>query len=114
MKESEMYEPMIEYLISNGFKIDSLSTGSQRGPDIIAKKKDKQLIIEMKGDTKALSVDLGTAIFQLMRTITYEKNKEYALAVTESYIRYIEQIKYPLEKLGIVSYIITDSVSIFS
>jgi len=107
-----MFGPMTEYLISNGYKIVSQNTGRQRGPDIIAQRNGKQLTIEMKGDTKALSVDLGTAIFQLMRAITNESDKEYALAVTDSYRRYIDQVRYPLEKLGISVFLVNETVSV--
>lgn len=107
-----MFDPMIKYLNSNGYRIISKSIGHQRGPDIIAERNGIQLIIEMKGDTKALSVDLGTAIFQLMRTMDGSDNKKYALAVTKSYERYVEQITFPLEKMDVSIFIVNNEVKL--
>ncbi len=67
MREPAMFEPMIKLLKEKGYRIISENRGRQRGPDIIAEKHGHKLLMEMKGDSAALGVDLGTGIFQLFR-----------------------------------------------
>jgi hypothetical protein len=60
----------------------------------------------MKSHTAALFVDLGTAIWQLMR---YMKGAldDYALAVTPNYKRYVGMVEYPLKRLGVKVFIVS-------
>ncbi len=53
---------IVAYLTNRGYQIVETHPGKKRGPDVIAKKSGKELIIEIKGDTTALDVNLGTAI----------------------------------------------------
>jgi len=87
--------------------------GRQRGPDIVARKSGREMIVEIKGDTMALDVDLSTGLWQLLR---YMKNssRDFALAVTSSYIRSIEAVSYPLKRLNIKVFIVSqDGVTSF-
>ena len=114
MKEDEMFPKMIDFLKSESYTMLEVHRGRQRGADIVAEKTGRKLIIEMKGDTMALSVDLGTAIWQLMR---YMKGsfEDYALAVTPSYKRYVKAVEYPLKQLDIKVFIVSEKgVSLFS
>ena len=108
MRESEMFEPMKQLLQSQGFKILETKKGKERGPDIIAVRGDRKLVIEMKGDSKALAVDFGTGIFQLFRSIKGEKNVDYALGLSEAYVQLAHQAKYPLKRLGVKVFIVDD------
>ena len=113
MREDEMFPNMIDFLKSEGYRILEVHRGRERGADIVAKKSGRKLIIEMKGDTMALSVDLGTAIWQLMR---YMKGsvEDYALAVTPSYKRYVKAVEYPLKQLDVKVFIVSEKgVSLF-
>lgn len=107
MKEEEMFDPMINHLKKNGYEIIEENRGRERGPDLVASKDNRKLIIEMKGDSAALGVDYGTCIGQLFRRME-EGEKEYGLAFSESYRRFIEDSKYPLEKLGIKVFIVSE------
>lgn len=113
MNEEEMFPKMIDFLSREGYKIVEVNPGRQRGADIVAEKSGKRLIVEMKGDTAALSVDFGTAIWQLMR---YMKGAldDYALAVTPSYKRYVRVVEYPLKQLDVKVFIVSEKeVSLF-
>ena len=108
MREAEMFEPMQELLGSKGYEILLVNKGRKSGPDIIAQRHGRQLIMEMKGDTAALDVDLGTGIFQLLRHIHEGSNEEYALGLSNAYIRLVCKVEYPLKKLGIQVFILNE------
>jgi Holliday junction resolvase len=107
LKEEEMFSIFIDFLKSRGYKIIETHPGRQRGPDIVAEKSGRRLIIEVKGDTVALEVDLGTAIWQLMRYMT-DVSKDFGLALTKSYSKYVRAVKYPLKKLSIQVFIVSN------
>ena len=106
LKEEEMFSKMIKFLSNKGYEIVETNPGRQRGPDIVAEKSGREMIIEMKGDTAELDIDLGTGIWQLLR---YMKNdsKDFALALTPSYVRYVKAVEYPLRKLNIKIFIVS-------
>lgn len=97
---------MIDFLSNNGYEIVETNPGRQRGPDIVAEKSGREMIIEMKGDTAALAVDLGTGIWQLLRYMKNE-SKDFALALTPSYIQYVKAVGYPLKKLNVKVFIVS-------
>jgi len=45
MRESDMFKPMIDYLQNEGYSILEVHKGKQRGPDIVAEKSGRKLII---------------------------------------------------------------------
>ena len=106
MREPEMFEPMKKLLMSKGYKILSTRKGREPGADIIAERQSRKLIMEMKGDSAALEVDLGTGIFQLLRHMQAGSDQEYALGISEAYMRLVRQIEYPLKKLGIRVFVV--------
>ena len=97
---------MIDFLLSEGYEIVETNPGRQRGPDIVAEKSGRELIIEMKGDTAMPGVDLGTAIWQLLRYMKNE-SKDYALALTPSYVSYVKAVEYPLRKLNVKVFLVS-------
>jgi hypothetical protein len=109
MKEEEMFQKIMAFLKSRGYKVIETHLGRQRGPDIVAQKSGRRLVIEAKGDTAALDVDLGTAIWQLMRHMT-DSSTDFGLALTESYLRYVRAVEYPLKRLGVQVLIVSDEV----
>ncbi|KXA89626.1 hypothetical protein AKJ61_02505 [candidate division MSBL1 archaeon SCGC-AAA259B11] len=106
MKEEEMFDPIINHLEKNGYEIIEQNRGRERGPDLVASKDNQELIIEMKGDSEALGVDYGTCIGQLFRRME-DDDRDYGLALSASYRRFIKDSEYPLEKLGIKVFIVS-------
>lgn len=106
MREHEMFEPMKKLLESKDYKILSMRKGREPGADIIAEHQGHKLIMEMKGDSAALEVDLGTGIFQLLRHMHAGSDEKYALGISEAYTRLVRQIEYPLKKLDIRVFVV--------
>ena len=106
MREPEMFEPMKKLLGSKGYKIVSTRKGREPGADIIAECQGHKLIMEMKGDSAALDVDLGTGIFQLLRHMHADSDEEYALGISEAYEGRVRQIEHPLRKLDIRVFVV--------
>ncbi len=52
-----LFDPMIEYLQNQGYKILEQHRGHDKGTDIIASKNDTRLLLELKGDSAAYDVD---------------------------------------------------------
>jgi len=109
MRENEMYKPMSNFLDSKGYKVISMKKGREPGPDIVAEHQGHKLIMEIKGDTAALDVDLGTGIYQLLRHMHTCSAEEYALGISEAYIRLLRQIESPLKKLNIKVFVVSDN-----
>jgi len=101
MREPEMFEPMKKLLASKGYKILAVRKGREPGADIVAEREGRKLVMEMKGDSAALDVDLGSGIFQLLRHMHTGADEEYALGLSEAYTRLVRQVENPLKKLGI-------------
>lgn len=108
MKESALFAPMIEYLRNHGYDILEQHIGNQRGVDIIAAKNSKKFNLELKGDASAPDVDFGTAIYQIMKRMK-DSPDEYAIGISEKYVKYAMSCEQPLKKLGIKVFVITDS-----
>ena len=109
MREPDMFEPMKMLLESKGYKVIDTREGRKSGADVIAEYRGRKLIMEMKGDSAAPEVDLGTGIFQLLRHMHEGYNEEYALGISSAYTRMVKQIEYPLKKLGIRVFIIDNN-----
>ena len=106
MREHEMFEPMKDLLESKGYTVLHQNRGRQRGADIIAERDGCRLVMEMKGDSAAVGVDLGTAIFQLMRHMKADSDDEYALGVSEAYRRLVTDVEFALKGLGIRVFVV--------
>jgi hypothetical protein len=109
MREPQMFDPMIKLLETKGYHVVSTKKGCEPGADITAERDGHRLVIEMKGDSAALDVDLGTGIFQLLRHMRPDSSDEYALGVSEAYTRYVRQVEYPLRNLGIKVFVVGEN-----
>lgn len=107
MKEEEMFDPIIDHLKENGYKIIDQHRGRERGPDLIVSKGGRELTVEMKGDSANLDVDYGTCIGQLFRRMKSD-DRDYGLAFTEGYRRFVRDSRHPLMKLGIKVFIVSE------
>ncbi len=101
-----MFPKLIDFLSKKGYEIVEAHPGRQRGPDIVARKSGREMIMEIKGDTAALDVDLGTGLWQLLRYMK-DSSRDYAVALTPSYARYVEAVSYPLKRLNIAVFIVS-------
>ena len=109
MKEEELFDPMLAYLETEGYSILEQQRGHEHGTDIVATKDDHKFLLELKGDSKAYDVDFGTLIYQIMKNIDGISSDKYALVVSENYRKYAARCRFPLQKLGIMVYIVNEN-----
>lgn len=109
MKEAELFDPMIDYLRSEGYDIVSVKRGREHGPDILASKKATKLYVELKGNSTALDVDFGTLLYQIMRWMKPDGFEDYAIGISESYLEHAKRCLYATNKLGIIVFVISKS-----
>ena len=102
-----MFEPMIEWLDSQGYEILEQHRGHERGTDIVALKDGKRLLIELKGKSAAKDVDFGTEIYQIMKQMKVPA-EDYAIGVTDDYKTLVSRCMMPLRKLRIKMFMINE------
>lgn len=108
MREEELFDILIEYLRNQGYDILEQHRGHERGIDILATRNSRRLYVQLKGDASAPDVDFGTVLYQIMRYMT-DGLDEYAIGISELYRDKAKQCEYPIKKLGIKLYLITES-----
>jgi len=114
MREPDMFQPMIDYLRNKGYVILEANRGRQPGPDIVAEKANRKLIVQMKGDSADIKTDWDTGLGQLLDIMDDERS-DYAMAVSESYERLARSLpKYVKDKLQLIIYIVHDNGTISS
>lgn len=107
MREPELFPHVIRFLEDNGYQILEENRGHKPGADIIALKDGRKLFVELKGDSQAPDVDLGTALYQIMRFMG-DGPDEYALALSEKYRRHVESCRHAMKKLNLKVYLVKD------
>ncbi len=107
MKEIQMFEPMVEYLESQGYEILEQHKGHEHGTDLVASKNGQRLLIELKGNSAAKDVDFGTVIYQIMKQMK-NSTEEYAIGVTDDYKTLVSRCMMPLQKLKIKMFIVSE------
>lgn len=107
MKEIQMFEPMIEWLESQGYEILEQHRGHEHGTDVVAIKDGRRLLIELKGKSAAKDVDFGTVIYQIMKQMKYPA-EEYGIGVTEDYKTLVSRCMMPLRKLKIKMFMVSE------
>jgi len=106
MRELEMFEHMISYLRKEGYTIIQINRGRKLGPDIVAERACRKLVIQMKGDSSAIKTDWDTGLGQLLDMMNNDK-ADYAMAVSENYERLVRKFpKYAKEKLQLTFFIV--------
>jgi len=114
MREPEMFEPMARFLKDGGYDILQVNKGNQPGPDIVAEKAGRKLVIQMKGDSAAIKTDWDTGLGQLL-DIMNDEEADYAMAVSESYKRLVKIFpSYVKNTLKLTFFIVNDDGSIKS
>lgn len=61
-----MFDFMTNFLRKKGYIILQENRGHQPGPDILAEKNNKKLMIQMKGNSAAIKTDWDTGLGQLL------------------------------------------------
>lgn len=114
MREPEMFEPMVRYLREHGYAVLQVNKGNQPGPDIIAERAGRKLVIQMKGDSAAIKTDWDTGLGQLLNVMN-DGEADYAMAVSESYKRLVKVFpSYVKNTLKLTFFIVNDDRSIKS
>jgi len=94
LTENDVIDFLVLYLKNNGYTIEHISYTNQRGDDIVAKKEDKYLYIESKGQT---SSDPKSKRYNLGFDSAQKK-----IHVAEAILKAMEtKCKHPNENVGI-------------
>jgi len=108
MRELEMFETMTGYLRREGYTVVQVNRGKKLGPDIVAERAGRKLVIQMKGDSVAIKTDWDKGLGQLLDMMNDDK-ADYAMAVSEKYGRLARKFpKYAKEKLQLTFFIVRD------
>ena len=108
LREPEMFRPMIEYLHNQGYEVVMQRRDNEVGADIVARKAERNLNIEMKGDSAAIKTDWDTGLGQLLDGMN-DPEAHYAIAVSEAYERLARALPaLAREKLGLRIFIISE------
>lgn len=114
MREPEMFEPMIGYLQRHGYAILQVNRGRRSGPDVLAEKAGRKLVIQMKGDSAAIKTDWDTGLGQLLDMMD-DAEADYAIAVSDRYERLVSNFpSYAKNKLQIAFFIVKDDGRVIS
>jgi len=106
MREPEMFNPIIRYLEQQNYRILQVNKGNKPGPDILAEKVGRKLLIQMKGDSEAIKTDWDTALGQLLDMMT-DENVDYAVAVSESYEKHVKNLPaYARNRLQLIFFVV--------
>jgi len=107
MKEELMFPILTNYFKQDGYRVVEQHPGRQRGRDLVIEKLNRKMTIELKGDSACPDVDLGTAIWQLLRYIK-DDSEDFALAVSPKYLSYVKAVESPLKKLNINVFVVSE------
>ena len=108
MKEEQLFDPMIAYLEKEGYSILEQHRGHEHGTDIVATKDDHKFLLELKGDPSDTAW-FGALIYQIIKNIDGTSSDRYVLVVSENYRKYAARCRFPLQKLGIMVYIVNEN-----
>ena len=105
MREHEVEAKIRSYLLECGY--ESRSRATQSGPDIVATKEGKKLLVEVKGDRPGhrsspgtINVDVMTLLGQIIFRAGEEQADEYAIAIRPVHERLIRRALPALRKLS--------------
>ena len=108
MREENLFDPLVAYLESGGYRILEQHRGHERGVDIVADKNGRKLYVQLKGDSMALDVDFGTNLYQVMKLMT-SQDADYAIGVSEAYRPHVLKCENGLRRLGVFVFVISEA-----
>jgi Holliday junction resolvase len=114
MREPEAEERVRRYLMENGYQV--LSRQHRAGPDIIAKKDGKKLVVEVKADRPGhlsspgtINVDAMTLLGQIIFRKGQGMVDDYAIAIRPVHRRLIEEALPVLKQLCVRVLLVEDT-----
>jgi len=104
MREPEVETRVRQYLTESGYQI--IPRQQRTGPDIIAKKDGRKLVVEVKADRPGhqsspgtINVDVMTLLGQIVLRIGQEMGDDYGIAIRTVHRRLIEEALPTLKQL---------------
>lgn len=114
MREPEVEARVREYLSECGYQV--FSRQQRTGPDIIAMKDGRKLVVEVKADRPGhqsspgtINVDVMTLLGQIVSRKGERSANEYAIAIRPIHLRLIETALPVLTELHIKVLLVTDA-----
>ena len=114
MREPEVEARVRQYLTENGYQITPRR--QRTGPDIIAKKGGRKLVVEVKADRPGYQSSPGTInvdVMTLLGQIVFRKGQglvdDYAIAIRPVHRRLIEEALPVLNQLCVRVLLVGDS-----
>ena len=117
MREPEVEARVRDYLAEQGYTL--LGRARPHGPDIIAKKEDKILAVEVKGDRPGhesspgtINVDVMTLLGQIVLRKSEAPADQHAIGIRPVHRRLIDRAGLVLRELGVTVYLVKDDGSV--
>lgn len=117
MREPEVESLVREHLNRQGYSVTA--RGTRTGPDIIARKAGRSLLVEVKGDRPGHESSPGTInvdVMTLLGQVVYRKGRraadEYAIAIRPVHQRLVREAMPALRELNVRALLVGDGGSI--
>ena len=114
MREPEVEARVRQYLTENGYQV--FPRQQRTGPDIVAKKDGKKLVVEVKADRPGhqsspgtINVDVMTLLGQIVLRIGQEMGDDYGIAIRPVHQRLIEEAMPALKQLCVRVLLVGDT-----
>lgn len=114
MREPEVEKRVRQYLTESGYQV--ISRQQRTGPDIIAKKDGRKLVVEVKADRPGhqsspgtINVDVMTLLGQIVLRIGQEMGDDYGIAIRPVHRRLIEKAVPALKQLCVRVLLVGDT-----
>jgi hypothetical protein len=107
VREDDLFDPLLAFLEGHGYQVIEQHRGHERGVDIVAMKDGRRLFVQLKGDSKALDVDFGTNLYQVMKLMG--SDADFAIGVSDAYLPHVRRCEHALRRLGIGVFVVAGS-----
>lgn len=114
MREPEVETRVRQYLTKSGYQV--IPRQQRTGPDIIAKKDGRKLVVEVKADRPGhrsspgtINVDVMTLLGQIVLRIGLEMGDDYGIAIRPVHQRLTEQAVPALKQLCVRVLLVGDT-----
>jgi len=114
MRESDVEARVRQHLTENGYQV--VPRHLRTGPDIIAEKGGRKLVVEVKADRPGhqsspgtINVDVMTLLGQIVLRKGQGQGDDYAIAIRPVHRRLIEQALPALKQLAVRVFLVEDT-----